>query len=110
MDFTIIPEALKHASPEQERPRNLRQMAELLKIAYQLTDHPLLKNWKGYEAIDFFNRQFFDVEKFKRFNRTIIERTISQAEFFASIESERGVLTMSSKGIEFSILTLESFL
>lgn len=108
-DFDTVPAILQNASMESERPWSLEKMRELLVIAYQLTNHPILGNWKGYDAVDLFYMRDFDAEKFKRFNRTLIERTISQSAYYCQVDTGHGVLTMSSKGIEYAILTLESF-
>jgi hypothetical protein len=51
-----------------------------------------------------------DAEHYRRFNRTIIERTITQASYFSQIDLEHGVLTMISKGIEHFIAHVHSFL
>jgi len=109
MDFAIIPDILKNASMDSERPRDLRQMGELLKIAYELTGHPVLKNWQGHEPIDLFGISNFDAEKFKRFNPTIIERTISQSVYYSQVQSDHAILIMRSKGIEYSIIIVEDF-
>jgi len=108
-DFDTIPALLQHASMESERPWSLKQMRELLVIAYQLTNHPILGNWKTHDPVDLFDMRDFDAEKFKRFNRTLIERTITQSAYYSQVETGHGVLTMSSKGIEYAIFSLESF-
>lgn len=108
-DFDTIPTILRNASMESERPWSLKQMRELLVIAYQLTNHPLLGNWKGHDPVDLFYIRDFDAEKFKRFNRTLIERTIAQSAYYGEADTGHGVLTMTSKGIEYAILNLESF-
>lgn len=108
-DFDTIPALLQHASMESERPRSLKQMREFLVIAYQLTNHPILGNWKGHDPVDLFYIRDFDAEKFKRFNRTLIERTIAQSAYYSQVDTGHGVLTMTSKGIEYAILNLESF-
>ena len=84
-------------------------MRELLAIAYQLTNHPILGNWRGHDLVDLFCMRDFDAEKFKRFNRTLIERTITQSAYYCQVDTGHGVLTMASKGIEYAILSLESF-
>jgi hypothetical protein len=110
MDFTFVPDILKDATPEAERPWSLSRMGELLKIAYKATEHPIFKYWNGLDRIPFFLIQMNNLEKFNRLNRTIVERTISQAEYFSNLKSEHGILTMRSKGIEYSIIDIESFL
>jgi len=62
-DFDTIPTILRNASMESERPWSLKQMRELLVIAYQLTNHPLLGNWKGHDPVDLFYIRDFDVRK-----------------------------------------------
>jgi hypothetical protein len=108
MDFKI-PDILSHSDFDNEHPRNLRQMGELLKISYEALNHPILKRWSSYSAID----PFLNIESpeyYKRFNRTVIERTITQAEYFSQMQLDYGVLTMKSKGIEVSIESVKSFL
>jgi hypothetical protein len=109
MDFSIVPDILKNATPKAERPWTLKQMGELLKITYDLTDHPILKNWMDYEPIDIFMLAMKNREKFQRFNRTLVERTIWQSQHYSQFELDHGVLTMRSKGIEYSILHVEAF-
>lgn len=79
MDFSSIPDVIRNASMDAEHPRSLKTMAELLKISYELLQHPILGNWKYYEAIDPFMDAMENVEYYKIFNRTVIERTISQS-------------------------------
>ena len=110
MDFTFMPDILKDATPEAERLWSLKRMGELLSIAYQLAEHPILKGWRGYDPIDIFMLAMNNLEKYKRFNRTLVERTISQSQYYSQIESGPGVLIIRSKGIEFGILDVESFL
>ena len=104
-----IPLILRYASLDVERPWALEKMCDLLTISYQLTEHPFLKNWQGYQVVDLFDISDFDAEAFKRFNRTIIERTISQSEYYCQFESDYGILTMKSKGIEYAIVNVEYF-
>ncbi|MGB8191775.1 MAG: PD-(D/E)XK nuclease domain-containing protein [Chitinophagaceae bacterium] len=108
MDFTVIPEILHQSDFEDERPRSLRQMSELLNVSYKALEHPLLKSWRGYEAIDPFINPL-DLEYYRRFNRTIIERTITQGNYISQLEVDWGILTMKSKGIELSIEHVFSF-
>ncbi len=107
--FIFIPEILQQSDFDNERPRNLRQMGELLQLSYELLEHPLLKSWRGHDPIDPFLNTL-DAEHYRRFNRTIIERTINQANYFSQVELAHGVLTMVSKGIELSIEHVHSFL
>jgi len=109
MDFTVIPEILTNYNFENERPRNLRQMGVVLKVTYEMLEHPLLKSYQGHDPIDPFLDKL-DSEYCKRFNRTIIERTIAQASYFSQIDLENGVLMMKSKGIELSIDIVYTFL
>jgi hypothetical protein len=96
MDFTIIPDILKNASMEEPRPRSLRQMGELLKIMYELTGHPILKQWRDYEPLDPFSIDMNNLERTKLFNRTIIERTITQSQYLSQLETGPGI-SMSNR-------------
>jgi hypothetical protein len=110
MDFNIIPDLLKNSSTDKEIPRSLTTMGELLKVSYELLEHPFLKDWKGHKAVDPFFNAKMNIETFEGFNRTVIERTIMQSVYYSQFELEEGVLIMKSKGIEISILHVETFL
>lgn len=109
LDLEKIPEILQGVSMKEEKMRTLGSYSQLLKIAYELTDHPILKSWEHHEPIDLFAIDDFNSPGFKYFNRTLIERTITQAGYYSGLKSERGVITLCGKGIEYAIMELESF-
>jgi hypothetical protein len=110
MDFSVIPDIIKSASMENERPWTLAKMGELLKLGYELTNHPILLNWHAEKSQDIFANAMRSPEEYKAFNRTIVERAVWQAEYYSQVKLDYGVLTMRSKGIEYGILQLEKFL
>jgi hypothetical protein len=110
MDYSVIPEILQNASVENERPWTLAKMGELLKVGYDLANHPILLNWRGKKPQDIFAIAMRSPEEYEAFNRIIVERAIWQAEYYSQVKLDFGVLTMRSKGIEYGILQLEKFL
>jgi len=108
-DFNIIPDILQNASMEDERNWTLYRLSELLKISYELTQHPVLIDFPFSENIDIFYEALFSERMSKRLNRTLVERTIDQANYYADYRIGERMITMKSKGIELNILLLESF-
>jgi len=112
-DYTVfIPDILKTATPEGHEPqkRTLAQLAELLKIAYELLWHPVLNKWKGFDKTDIFADAMGSTEKYALFNRTIIERTIAQAHQISQVELNIGILVFTSEGYERAIDHLDIIL
>lgn len=106
-DYSKIPEALSWGSPDQPFPRSLRHLAEILNITYHLVDHPLFLEEEPFERIDVFQQAMAVPEMYQNFNRTIIERTIYQANHFSGIMVNETILTLSGKGIELALSSLK---
>lgn len=99
MNYEDIPFILNVGTFEQPAPRGLRQFAELLQLAYKLLEHPLFfKDTLG--RVDPFKRAMVSAEAFRNFNRTVVERTISQAVQFSEIKVDGQYLTLCSQGTE----------
>lgn len=92
------------------RSWTLAQMGELLQITYEITDHPMLKDWMFYESLDIYTMAMENPDKYKILNRTIVAQTIWQSKQYSLLKLHNGVLTMNSGGIEYAILQVEWFL
>jgi hypothetical protein len=84
----------------------LRQFAEILNLAYLIFDHPLFEEGGDSERIDPFRAAMDLPEMYKNFNRTVVERTIYQANYFSEIKVDNTILTLSGTGIELAIAGL----
>lgn len=105
IDYSEIPSILTLGSFDLPIPRGLRQFNELLWYAYKIFDHPLMLWDTGDRRVDPFESAMENPEEFKRFNRTIIERTIAQAQSFADLKVADYTLTMNGQGIEMALTT-----
>lgn len=111
VDFTTIPDILLSASKDDtEIPRDLQSFGRLLDIAYRLLEHPILRNWKGFPKQDPFMDAMENPDYYKVFSRTLVERTIHQAEFYSKVHLPNGILTIRGKGIELAINLMRDFL
>jgi hypothetical protein len=110
MDFKVIPDILKGANPKEPRSWTLAQMGELLKVTYEITGHPILKDWMFYEPLDIFVLAMKNPDKYKILNRTIVAQTIWQSQDFSFLKLHNGVVTFNSNGIEYAISQVEWFL
>jgi len=92
-----------------EKPRDFATIADLLEISYRLLEHPIFGRWRSFTPLNAFEIDRNNLHTYKNFNRTIIERTISQARQFSKIEIfESATLTLTSKATEMSIALLHS--
>jgi len=73
-------------------------MGEALSFAYDLLDHPALLDQPDQE--DLFIEAMDRPELYKRFNRTIIERTIVESAYYGKLRFENTFLSIAGKGIE----------
>ncbi len=103
IDYTIIPFILKVGSFDEPAPRGLRQLAEILNLNYRIFDHPIFNIDAGIHRIDPFEAAMDVPEMYKRFNRTIVERTIYQANFFSGFKVDNAFLTVRGQGIELAL-------
>jgi hypothetical protein len=105
IDYREIPAILKLGSFDQPIPRGLRQLSESLQYAYKIFEHPLMLWDTVAKGIDPFEAAMENPEEFKKFNRTIIERTIAQAQGFADLKVADYTLTMNGQSIEMALTT-----
>lgn len=88
-------------------PRTLYRFAEILDFLYKLADHPFLGQWKDFVDVNPFNVQKLSEEYHQTFNRTIIERTISDSFHYAKIHFDNNLAVLSSKTYEISLGDIE---
>lgn len=99
-DFSKTPEFLTRLTDDlTPQPWRLKSLGEILNFSYNLLEHPIFKKRTDYED------QFLKLSKdypeyYKKFNRIIIERIVSEAEFYGKIKFEFGIVSMTSQGIE----------
>src|ERR1700748_2246659 len=103
IDYKEIPVILNVGTFENPAPRGLRQFAEILNLAYRIFDHPLFEEGGDFDRIDPFRAAMDIPEMYKNFNRTVVERTIYQANYFSEIRVGNTILTVSGQGIELAI-------
>jgi hypothetical protein len=106
IDYQQIPAILNVGTFQNPVPRGLRQFAEILNFAYRIFDHPLFQEDASFERIDPFKSAMDIPEMYKNFNRTVVERTIYQANYFSGVKVDNAVLTVSGQGIELAIAGL----
>ncbi len=87
-----------------EVPRFLGELGEALAIAYSLSQHKLFR----INGKDLYLEEINDPIIYEIFNRTIIERTISESEHYGRVVFSGKKLLFSSKGLEMSLGELET--
>lgn len=98
-DFTIIPHFLTIIQDDcSPIPRSLTMMGEALSLAYDLIEHPALLDRDDRK--DLFLEAMQRPEFYKRFNRTVIERTIAESAHYGKVKFGDTFLILASKGIE----------
>lgn len=86
------------------RNRGLKEMADILQIAYDLFQTPFLNESLGDPFLEILKD---DPREHERFNRTEIERTILDCRTYGRINFDGKFIVVSSQGIENSLAELE---